>query len=431
MIYLTKGFLHQVRTAFNKDSQRHYKTSHIAEALASGYGYKSYSACLANINDRHVDTNSFNGKLFSARLLHWYPGIKEQDLLVSVKSSLLNVAVKTKFQKLFNSTLTQNTNSFILHITEKSSQVRFRINGNWGDFQPEDFTLEEGEILKSYFTDNDIEYKPLDAIHFKISQLIQTPFKGSVVINFIPADDGICIHIHLHKHLYLTPKQIGVPSPIVNHFNGPGITMIGGPTGSGKTTILLSLLHNALNQDGRIDIFDNLNELQDLDAKVFNHNQSLLTQHIMQISERCSGHIAVNETVDVDVLKNVLLLGMTGHPISTTIFAGSISQSIDRILSMKKDRTGVFSFIESINMLVNLRMVHAFGKTQIIFEYMIFNDYVKQRLLSCNNNYAEEIEAILNEFSGRNSDIVQCESFKDAFARAYKEKRISSLQVRY
>ena len=86
MIPVSTNILYLIRKLFIKNSQQKLSPSHLSEAIANGYGYKTHASILADIKQNSV-TVEFNHELFKKRLSEWYSYI-DLSIMQSIMEAL-------------------------------------------------------------------------------------------------------------------------------------------------------------------------------------------------------------------------------------------------------------------------------------------------------------------------------------------------------
>ncbi len=194
-------------------------------------------------------------------------------------------------------------------------------------------------LLASILTENQIERfkkaKELDASfgvegvsRFRLNAYYQRGSIG-VAIRLIP---------------YTIPKidDLGLP-PIVNDFADKpnGLILVTGPTGSGKSTTLSSMIEY-INERRRCHIIT----IEDPIEFIHSHKKSIVDQREVG-SDTTSFHealrhvlretpdvIMIGEMRDLDTIRSALTLAETGHLILATLHTHSAAHSISRIIDV-------------------------------------------------------------------------------------------------
>ena len=139
-----------------------------------------------------------------------------------------------------------------------------------------------------------------------------------------------------------------------------GLVMVVGPTGSGKTTTLYSML-NQLNNDQRKIItvedpveyqFEGVTQMS-IDSKG-EHNDSNFIDRLKAVLRIDPDVIMIGEIRDEDTAKTALQAALTGHLVLATFHAGSASAAITRLGSVIEENS---LFISAIRLIMAQRLV--------------------------------------------------------------------------
>ena len=138
------------------------------------------------------------------------------------------------------------------------------------------------------------------------------------------------------------PRDLGVPEAVINLYQQKsGLILVTGPTGSGKSTTLASLI-------GLVN--DNLNDhiitLEDPIEYLHRHNKSIVNQREIGVDTRSYAAalraalredpdvILVGEMRDLETIRLAITAAETGHLVFGTLHTSSASQTIDRIVDV-------------------------------------------------------------------------------------------------
>lgn len=138
----------------------------------------------------------------------------------------------------------------------------------------------------------------------------------------------------------LTFDQLGLPS-VMHQFSQfmQGFVLVTGPTGSGKSTTLASII-NEINHTRDVKIVT----IEDPIEFIYQSNKSLITQREVNYDTKSFSNalessfrqdidvILLGEMRDLDTMKVAVTAAETGHLVFSTLHTNSASQSIDRII---------------------------------------------------------------------------------------------------
>jgi len=141
---------------------------------------------------------------------------------------------------------------------------------------------------------------------------------------------------------FKTFQELGLP-PAVNHIIGlnKGLVLITGPTGSGKSTTLASII-NYLNTNNNYHIMT----VEDPIEFVHNHKKSIVNQRevgadthgfaeaLRHVLRQDPDVILVGEMRDFETIQAALNIAETGHLFFATLHTSDAAQSINRIVDV-------------------------------------------------------------------------------------------------
>src|SRR5712692_5981582 len=182
------------------------------------------------------------------------------------------------------------------------------------------------ELQERGGTDFAIEYT--GGVRFRVAVFRQRGTIG-IVMRRIPSE-------------FLTFEQVRMPEAIKRLINRPrGLLLVTGPTGSGKTTSLASMV-NFLNQNYDRHIIT----LEDPIEYFFNHAKSLVNQReigvdvpsfkegIRRALRMAPDIILVGEMRDLDTIHAAIEAAETGHVVFGTLHTSSASSTVNRIIDV-------------------------------------------------------------------------------------------------
>jgi twitching motility protein PilT len=165
-----------------------------------------------------------------------------------------------------------------------------------------------------------------DAARFRVSVFRQKGHYG-IVLRQIPND-------------MLTLEQIGLPHQVKELLYRPrGLILVTGPTGSGKTTTLASMI-NIINQERDCHIIT----VEDPVEYHHEHKKSIVTQRELHVdtpsfAEALRGAlrqdpdvILVGEMRDLETMEAAITAAETGHLVFATLHTTGAARTVDRII---------------------------------------------------------------------------------------------------
>ncbi len=137
-----------------------------------------------------------------------------------------------------------------------------------------------------------------------------------------------------------TLEELGLPQQIEEFASYPrGLVLVTGPTGSGKSTTLASII-NVINNTRN----ENIITLEDPIEYLFEHNKSIVSQREILADARSFTSalrfilredpdiIMVGEMRDLETISSTLTAAETGHLVFSTLHTQDAPQTIDRII---------------------------------------------------------------------------------------------------
>lgn len=162
--------------------------------------------------------------------------------------------------------------------------------------------------------------------------------------------------------LSMSPRERGVVDDIINH--PTGMVLIVGPTGSGKTTTVYSLL-NTLNSDERkiITLEDPIEYYLKGIVQIpveGDQNATGFAERLRAVLRLDPDVVMVGEIRDQDTAKTALQAALTGHLVLSTFHASSAAAALTRML----DFVGINPlFASAMHLIMAQRLVRTFDDT--------------------------------------------------------------------
>ena len=138
------------------------------------------------------------------------------------------------------------------------------------------------------------------------------------------------------------PHDLGVPQPVIDLYEmKSGLVLVTGPTGSGKSTTLASLL-GLINEN----LNDHIITLEDPIEYLHRHNKSIVNQREIGVDTRSYAAalraalredpdvILVGEMRDLETISTAVTAAETGHLVFSTLHTIGCAETIDRIIDV-------------------------------------------------------------------------------------------------
>ena len=226
-----------------------------------------------------------------------------------------------------------------LHLTSGSAPY-FRVNGdmvklNYKELTPELCQALLFEVLTEKQRETLIESWDLDCSY-------SLKGVGRFRVNAFRQRQGLGAVFRRIPENIQTVQELGLPSSLVNLLDvSEGLILVTGPTGSGKSTTLASLIHT-INLERKAHIIT----IEDPIEFVHHNKSSLINQREIS-SHTKSFHdalraalredpdvILVGEMRDLETISLALTAAETGHLVLATLHTNSATKTIDRIIDV-------------------------------------------------------------------------------------------------
>jgi twitching motility protein PilT len=143
-------------------------------------------------------------------------------------------------------------------------------------------------------------------------------------------------------HVITPLHELGMPEQIERFAHLPrGLVLVTGPTGSGKTTTLASLLDlaNRTRRDHIVTIEDPIEFLHQHNRCIVNQREvgvdtSGFAEALKRVLRQDPDIILVGELRDLETVSTALTAAETGHLVLATLHTQSAAQTIDRVIDI-------------------------------------------------------------------------------------------------
>jgi len=252
--------------------------------------------------------------------------------------------------------------------------------------------------------------------------------------------NGVGCYVDGHEGIQITIRTIPSTPPSLADLDLPqhivdacapadGVVYITGATGSGKSTLLAAIIKSLSEQadsnrkiltyEAPIEfVYDEVEKPSSVVA------QSEIPRHLPTFAagvrnalRRKPHAILVGETRDAETINAVLEAALTGHPVYTTLHTNGVAETIRRLVGSfpKEDRIGrTIDIVETLRLVVWQRLVPTVdGKRVALREYLVFDEAVRDRLLSSDPDQVTATTRQLVEEFGQTMHIDVEQKFKD------------------
>lgn len=337
----------------------------------------------------------------------------------------------TKKLKFYLSKLVEYSGSD-LHV-KTGTNIRGRINGEIISLSKEILSHEEGlllakELLRGRFSEF-VEKKNID-FTFKLND--QYRFR----VNMFFQVDGVSAVFRTIPMVLPTIESLNLP-PIINTLCdlSRGLILVTGPTGSGKTTTLASMI-NRINQTQKkhiITIEDPVEFIYKDESCIV--NQRAIGQDALTFADSLRAAlredpdvILVGEMRDLETIETAMHAAETGHLVLSTLHTIDTKETVGRIIGMfpgSEQNRIKMSLASVLQGIVSQRLVKTVdkGRTAAV-EILVKNARIEALILEDREN---EIPDALKE--GR--DVYKTQTFDQSLISLYAEGRISREEAIY
>lgn len=331
----------------------------------------------------------------------------------------------TKKLKFYLSKLVEHNGSD-LHI-KSGLNIRGRINGEIVSLSKEVLSHNDGitlakELLRSRFSEL-VEKKNVD-FTFKLNENYR--FR----VNLFFQVDGVSGVFRTIPMTMPTIESLKLPAVLNNFCNVPrGLVLVTGPTGSGKTTTLASIINQInLTQKKHIITIEDPVEFVYKDAQSI-VNQRAIGQDAISFADSLRAAlredpdvILVGEMRDLETIETAMHAAETGHLVLSTLHTVDAKETIGRIIGMfpgteqNRIKMSLASVLQGV---VSQRLVRTIdGKRMAAVEILVKNARIENLILEGRDG---EIPDALRE----GKDVYKSQTFDQALLELYATGKIS------
>jgi twitching motility protein PilT len=165
---------------------------------------------------------------------------------------------------------------------------------------------------------------------------------GRFRVNAFHERGNLAAALRLIPNEILTIEQLGLPD-IVNKFAEypRGLVLVTGPTGSGKSTTLASMIHKINNEEARhiITIEDPIEYTHKSHKSVIVQREVHYDTYSFSAALRSALRedpdvVLIGEMRDLETIASAITIAETGHLVFATLHTNSAAQSIDRMIDV-------------------------------------------------------------------------------------------------
>ena len=267
--------------------------------------------------------------------------------------------MKSFFNSLLEKTLLLRSSDIHFETLENSMLIRFRIDGE----------------LKSFYIFRKEFFKSISSYIKMLSKLditkVRTPQDGRFSFNNIdfrvstmPTISGESIVVRVLDNINVKQdlNNLDFSSNLLESFNEiinlrEGLVLITGPTGSGKSTTLYSLIKKLNSENKKIITIEDPVEYKIEQVQQININDEInlgFSTVLKNILRQDPDIILIGEIRDAYSLSIALQASLTGHLVFASIHANSSVDTISRLIDLKADN---FLLASTLKFVISQRLV--------------------------------------------------------------------------
>jgi type II secretory ATPase GspE/PulE/Tfp pilus assembly ATPase PilB-like protein len=286
-------------------------------------------------------------RLFNRYSISQNQGVIESGDFNSFTQRILNVEPKYMFEPVAQLAYQFGASDIHIEPAEQDARIRFRIDGT---LHP--ITTIPKELYDLFASDLQmragVKWGGDEPQGGRISMVVIDNEGDEVQLNMrletIPSLHGEDVVIRLFnlsvryltlENLQLSKKQLDTLLRAVSHPRG--MVMAVGPTGSGKTSTLYSVMNHLNNPEVKIVTLEDPIEYELVgisQVPVRSDNQQLFIEKLRAVLREDPNIIMIGEIRDADTAKTALQAALTGHLVLSTFHATNASAAISRLMDM-------------------------------------------------------------------------------------------------
>jgi defect in organelle trafficking protein DotB len=229
---------------------------------------------------------------------------------------------------------------------------------------------------------------------------------------YVDGQEGIQITVRTIPTIPPSLSSLNLETDIVDALAPhDGVVYVTGATGSGKSTLLAAIIKELTEQpdaNRKVLTYESPIEFvyDSIETPTSIISQSEIPKHLPSFAagvrnalRRKPRLILVGEARDSETISAVIEAALTGHPVYTTLHSNGVAETVRRLVGAfpKEERTArTIDIIETMRLIVSQRLVPSTdGKRVALREYLVFNEYIRDKILECDPN---NITAITRQF---------------------------------
>ncbi len=272
-----------------------------------------------------------------------------EDLITSISTILDQVRADDMLAYLVQQAHRLNASDIHMENQPDYVRIRFRIDGVLhpiARLTPEKYRV----LIAAVASAGNVSTSSMEPQQGHIASSVEMADGTSVDVNVrletIPTINGMDIVMRLFNmdqgmytldRLGLTEKERAVVDDIISRPSG--LVLVVGPTGSGKTTTLYSMLNNLNSEERKIITIEDPVEYQfagitQISVTTQNAGQTSFADKLRAVLRLDPDIVMIGEIRDNDTAKTALQASLTGHLVLSTFHASSASAALTRMMDV-------------------------------------------------------------------------------------------------
>lgn len=258
-------------------------------------------------------------------------------------------------------------------------------------------------LLRSIYQDSGPDYlRTKNDIKFRYTIMLEDDslinFRVTATGTMAETDDGgIEIQFRPFQEVAPSLEELGIPMSHIDAINSKfGLALITGPTGSGKSTSIASMLsHTIRTRKERVVTFEDpvefdFKKIKERQSKVsqteINTHLNSYAQGVANVLRRTPKKVFFSEARDKQTVSDLITVALTGHMVMSTIHTNSTEMTITRLIDLfpaEEQRAIATRVIDSLRLIVHQRLVMTpdeRGRTAIRSS-LVFSEEIRRKLL--------------------------------------------------
>ncbi len=360
-VSVTKGnILFGITTTTSQQTMRQleqrFADSRVAFAIISETGFREY----VNLYDPPKQIVYHDIELNSAGT---------DDLVQQVSATLEQVRADDMLAYLVHQAHKLQASDIHVENQKDFVRIRFRIDGVLHAIAR--LSVDKSRILISAIASGaNVSTSADEAQQGHIAQHVQMADGGEVDVNLrvetVPTINGMDVVMRLfnmHQEMYhldrlgLSESERAVVDDIIA--KPSGLVMVVGPTGSGKTTTLYSMLNSLNSEERKIITIEDPVEYQfegitQITVKSHSANDQSFAERLRAVLRLDPDIVMVGEIRDMETAKTALQASLTGHLVLSTFHASSAAAALTRLMDIIGENP---LFVSAIRLVMAQRLV--------------------------------------------------------------------------